>query len=500
MTSQASTLISVVVPKAMSAAKILKFAEDNCGEVAAYQVWEPAFQKPFWYSGKIMKADPVEGQPDEYESWRNKATDLPGVERSRRVTENFAFPDPVAHYMNCLTKVEYLQFREEEDREEELVAAKIMSQREEAARVAEETERLQIAREDERRKIRFQQDEERDNKEQERTRRLRQEEEDRRAVGTRREEERRQQDERRQLDDRRRMPQDDEQELAAMMAQYMAKVPRTGGDPSGLTHDHDDSMLSMLKRILKDKEEKTMVTDSEDEGSCTKANIRADSRTTKWITRSRWHFYPSRAEKLLKPEMEAAWHSELLNVRTTGRLLYDDEERMKTSIEAILRTHALLLLLNTVDTRASAKRHARKLFQGSVDDFFAVSIMTVCGDRRESRRMLIKNMFEARIKQASKEDFCASYEVAWRAVRDKYPIFQGPVQVGGNRRPQTPPRRPFQRDRDQRFQSQYQQYPYQQQPFQQQPYQQQPYQAAMQPAMAHNQPSTTVRPGTGGKT
>lgn len=489
-------------PKNLTEVQIRNFASENVDSVVAYSLWELTTQETEWYSGIVKKTTEWSEEAPSYEVWRNKATDLKGTKKSKRTTESFEFPDAAGCYINVMTVQQYTVMLNEDEQEERERAEALRLEEDTRNRVQREAERK--AQQDKERRdaeAKERRDVEQQREAEQKVHRKEQEDEAKRAIGLKRRED----EDRRmaQEGNTRRRDQLRDEEMAralqdadagsdaqvASLVERLLAERRSKADAKNEAGESD--ILGLLKRILKDKEDKVNVTDSEDEPSCVKSLIRSETRTAKWITRGRWHLYPSRAERLTKTDFEAAWSTEDLKVRSTGRMQFDDEDRIKAAIENIKCAYVILTTMS--EGQAQAKRKVHRLYQNSVDDFLGVSIMTVCGDRRESRRTFLKNMFEARVKQTSKEDFCASYDVAIRAVKDKFPqVFQQGAAFGGgnNRRAQTPPRR-F--SRDQPFQP-FQQQGYNQRQQRDQQYQQQGFQPQgfQQPVVAQLQQA----PGT----
>jgi hypothetical protein len=192
-----------------------------------------------------------------------------------------------------------------------------------------------------------------------------------------------------------------------------------------LLKDNDSDgpeLLTALKKLLKDKEDKAMITDSESEESCEKSLRRKASKVDGMIQEEKRYTYPNKAARMNHEDFMRTWDMELARL-TRGRpdsssAQYDDL-RLEELQRLLKLSHKAMMSVKDAD--AKARRAAGKMYQAIVDLVYETKAMSMCPSARYAAAMFFRQQLcDSREKERAKDDHVVRYGNLVDAVTQKH--------------------------------------------------------------------------------
>jgi hypothetical protein len=204
----------------------------------------------------------------------------------------------------------------------------------------------------------------------------------------------------------------------------LAGLLRTLSQPTGQTDgvSETDRILSMLKRILADKVDKTAVTDSDDEDSCSRSNSRNGEKVRRLVRDDRYHHYAHKVNVINHVTFSQAWKAEVQDLKINGSVLFDDAQRLDAIIERLSRTFKTIRSAhNDQHVAHTTLRGLYKLYTLDVEAFFLLSAMIRCPQRRKEASKSWSDAYRSASEKArTKEEHIVDYTELLRTVIEKH--------------------------------------------------------------------------------
>lgn len=207
----------------------------------------------------------------------------------------------------------------------------------------------------------------------------------------------------------------------------------------GPTASMDDDLLDTMKKFLKEKEEKAMLTDSENEASCEKAVNRKATRVAGMIPEERRFLYASKASKMTHEAFMNAWDAEEARLMQAQRRVDPyvagfDELRVAELKKLLRVAHKAMVV--TAEGTARQRRAVQRVYQTVVDAFAETRAVMQCPSNRQSAAKAFRtDLAAAREKERTKDDHVVRYDALVENVTLKHgqSFSSGPGRQGGYR-------------------------------------------------------------------
>lgn len=216
-------------------------------------------------------------------------------------------------------------------------------------------------------------------------------------------------------------------------AQLLAQLIETRGNGNVDAAEE----LSLLKKLANKLEERSWITDSDNEDSCNRSILRRERLVSRIIERRRHHLYAHRAVYLTEDAFSTAWAMEETALLSGGRPPPDERDYLQNMMSALLRAHTTA---RDALRGGSDAQHRRRLLCGLqfvADEFLGALLAAACSDAqdaRTARRNLLKELREQRAKERKKDDFLCDVDLCIAATRNGRRFSRGGRQRTERRR------------------------------------------------------------------
>jgi hypothetical protein len=192
-----------------------------------------------------------------------------------------------------------------------------------------------------------------------------------------------------------------------------------------LLRDGDSSgpeLLSALKKLLKDKEDKAMLTESESEESCEKSLRRRANKVDGMIPEEKRFAYPNKAIKITHEDFMRTWDieiSRLMRGRPESASSQYDELRVDELQRLLKLSHKALLSVK--DCSATTRRANGKVYQAIVDLVYETKAMVMCPTSRYAAASSYRQQLsESRDRERLRDDHVVRYGALVESVVQKH--------------------------------------------------------------------------------
>jgi hypothetical protein len=186
-----------------------------------------------------------------------------------------------------------------------------------------------------------------------------------------------------------------------------------------------EEMMATMKRLLQEKEDRAVLTDSDDEESCARSLTRRLNRVERYVVEDRRFLYAPAAARMPQIRLSDCWFMEFHLAKALPRgpsiaAAYDDA-RLVECQKAIKLAQKMLTVQQTEGATATASRAAQRMYTHAVESYIKTTIMMRCPEARHAALVMFgKELDEAKRKERLKDEAVVKYDDIVQTVVDKW--------------------------------------------------------------------------------